>query len=40
MEVEEQAAVYCGTLAIGGPNLLDAGQMVQVFEQFRDYGQR
>ncbi len=38
-EVEEQAAVYWGTLAIGGPNLLDDDQMAQVFEQFRGYGQ-
>ena len=35
-EVEEQAAVYWGTLAIGGPNLLSAGQMAEVVEQFRD----
>ena len=39
-EVEEQAAVYWGTLAIGGPNLLDDAQMAEVFEQFRGYGQR
>jgi L-fuculose-phosphate aldolase len=38
-EVEEQAAVYVGTLQIGGPNLLDAAQMDEVFAQFRDYGQ-
>ena len=38
-EVEEQAAVYWGTLAIGGPNLLDDVQMGEVFEQFRGYGQ-
>ena len=38
-EVEEQAAVYWGTLAIGGPNLLDEGQMAAVFEQFKGYGQ-
>ena len=38
-EVEEQAAVYWGTLAIGGPNLLSEGQMGEVFEQFRGYGQ-
>ena len=38
-EVEEQAAVYWGTLAIGGPNLLDDGQMAEVFTQFRGYGQ-
>jgi L-fuculose-phosphate aldolase len=39
-EVEEQAAVYWGTLAIGGPNLLDERQMAEVFVQFKDYGQR
>ena len=38
-EVEEQAAVYWGTLAIGGPNLLSGAQMDEVFEQFRGYGQ-
>ena len=38
-EVEEQAAVYWGTLAIGGPNVLSEGQMAEVFEQFKDYGQ-
>ena len=38
-EVEEQAAVYWGALAIGGPNLLDEGQMAEVFTQFRGYGQ-
>jgi L-fuculose-phosphate aldolase len=38
-EVEEQAAVYWGALAIGGPRLLDDQQMAEVFEQFRGYGQ-
>ncbi len=38
-EVEEQAAVYWGTLAIGGPNLLSDAQMGEVFEQFQGYGQ-
>lgn len=38
-EVEEQAAVYWGALAIGGPNILDDAQMAEVFEQFRGYGQ-
>jgi L-fuculose-phosphate aldolase len=38
-EIEEQAAVYWGTLAIGGPNVLSDGQMAEVFEQFRGYGQ-
>jgi L-fuculose-phosphate aldolase len=38
-EVEEQAAVYWGTLAIGGPNVLDDAQMAAVFAQFKGYGQ-
>jgi L-fuculose-phosphate aldolase len=38
-EVEEQAAVYWGTLAIGGPNVLDDDQMAAVFAQFKGYGQ-
>ena len=38
-EVEEQAAVYWGTLAIGGPNVLSDDQMAEVLEQFRSYGQ-
>jgi len=38
-EVEEQAAVYWGTLAIGGPNILDDAQMAAVFAQFKGYGQ-
>jgi L-fuculose-phosphate aldolase len=38
-EVEEQAAVYWGTLAIGGPNILDEAQMAEVFAQFKGYGQ-
>lgn len=38
-EVEEQAAVYWGCLAIGGPNLLSRAQMAEVFEQFKTYGQ-
>ena len=39
-EMEEQAAVYCGTLAIGGPNLLSDAQMADIFERFKSYGQR
>jgi L-fuculose-phosphate aldolase len=39
-EVEEQAAVYWGTLAIGGPKLLDAGEMTRVLELFKTYGQQ
>jgi L-fuculose-phosphate aldolase len=38
-EIEEQAAVYCGTLAVGGPNLLDEAEMMRVLQQFRGYGQ-
>ena len=38
-EIEEQAAVYCGCLAIGGANLLSDGQMAEVMERFRSYGQ-
>lgn len=39
-EMEEQAAVYWGTLAIGGPNLLTEPQMADILERFADYGQR
>lgn len=39
-EIEEQAAVYCGTLAIGGPILLTSDQMRDVFAEFRSYGQK
>lgn len=39
-EIEEQAAVYCGTLAIGGPKLLADTQMDEVIEAFRSYGQK
>ncbi|WP_374571201.1 class II aldolase/adducin family protein [Phenylobacterium sp.] len=39
-EVEEQAAVYWGTLAIGGPNLLDDQAMAAISGQFAAYGQR
>jgi L-fuculose-phosphate aldolase len=38
-EIEEQAAVYWGTLAIGGPILLDEAEMARVQAQFRTYGQ-
>jgi len=34
-QVEEQAAVYWGTLMIGGPTLLSPDQMEEVFEQFK-----
>jgi L-fuculose-phosphate aldolase len=39
-EIEEQAAIYWGTLLIGGPNLLDDEQMAEVFRRFRSYGQK
>jgi len=39
-EVEEQAAVYWGTLAIGGPVLLGAAEMTRVLELFKTYGQQ
>ena len=39
-EVEEQAAVYWGALAIGGPQLLSSSQMQEVMRRFEDYGQR
>ena len=39
-EIEEQAAVYWGTLAIGGPNLLSDGQMDDILQRFRGYGQK
>ena len=39
-EIEEQAAVYWGTLAIGGPNLLSEPQMDDILERFGTYGQR
>jgi L-fuculose-phosphate aldolase len=36
LEVEEQAAIYWGSLSIGGPNLLSAEQMAEVFTRFRE----
>jgi L-fuculose-phosphate aldolase len=39
-EIEEQAAVYWGCLAIGGPNILSDGQMDEIMTQFRAYGQK
>lgn len=38
-EIEEQAAVYWGCLAIGGANLLSDDQMAEIMRQFRSYGQ-
>lgn len=39
-EIEEQAAVYWGCLAIGGPNLLSDDQMGEIMVRFRSYGQK
>lgn len=38
-EIEEQAAVYWGTLAIGGPTLLEDGEMNHILQRFKSYGQ-
>lgn len=38
-EIEEQAAVYYGCLAIGGPNILSQPQMDEILLKFRSYGQ-
>ena len=39
-EIEEQAAVYWGCLAIGGPNILSEDQMGEIMLKFRSYGQK
>jgi len=39
-EIEEQAAVYWGTLAIGGPTLLADEEMNLILQRFKSYGQR
>lgn len=39
-EMEEQSAVYWGTLAIGGPTVLTEEQMAENFRQFGSYGQK
>jgi L-fuculose-phosphate aldolase len=39
-EIEEQAAVYWGTLAIGGPTLLAEDEMTTILQRFKSYGQR
>ncbi|MDR3513732.1 MAG: class II aldolase/adducin family protein [Caulobacteraceae bacterium] len=39
-EIEEQAAIYWGTLLIGGPKLLNEDQMAEVFRRFGTYGQK
>ncbi|MBS0362084.1 MAG: class II aldolase/adducin family protein, partial [Proteobacteria bacterium] len=38
-EIEEQAAVYWGALAIGGPKLLTEDQMADILQRFQGYGQ-
>lgn len=38
-EIEEQAAVYWGTLAIGGPALLAEDEMNHILQRFKSYGQ-
>ncbi len=39
-ELEELAAIYCGTLAIGGGKVLSAGAMAEVRAAFATYGQQ
>ncbi len=39
-EIEEQAAIYWGTLAIGGPKLLSEDEMNVILTRFRSYGQK
>ena len=39
-EVEEQAAIYWGTLAIGGPALLSDDEMSRILDRFKTYGQK
>jgi L-fuculose-phosphate aldolase len=36
-QIEEQAAVYWGALLVGGPTLLSAAQMDEVFKQFESH---
>jgi L-fuculose-phosphate aldolase len=38
-EIEEQAAIYWGTLMIGGPTLLSEAEMGAVLQRFAVYGQ-
>ena len=40
LELEEQSAIYWGSLAIGGPRLLSEEQMTEVFAKFKNYGMR
>jgi L-fuculose-phosphate aldolase len=39
IEIEELAAQYCTTLAIGGARILDSAQMSDVYGKFAGYGQ-
>mgnify|MGYP006190289225 CR=1 FL=1 len=39
-DIEEQAAIYWGTLAIGGPTLLADDEMTRIADRFRSYGQK
>ena len=39
-EVEELAAIYCVSLAIGGVQILSAESMAEVHEAFKGYGQQ
>jgi L-fuculose-phosphate aldolase len=39
-QIEEQAAVYFGTLQIGGPHLLSDDEMADVLERLSRYGQQ
>ncbi len=39
-EIEVQASIYHGTLAIGGPTILSDEQMAEVFQAFMTYGQK
>ncbi|MCB1699714.1 MAG: class II aldolase/adducin family protein [Pseudomonadales bacterium] len=40
LEVEELAAIYCGTLAIGGAQVLSPEDMAEVHKGFAHYGQQ
>ncbi|WEK40691.1 MAG: class II aldolase/adducin family protein [Candidatus Brevundimonas colombiensis] len=39
-EIEEQAAVYWGAMALGGPVLLEEAEMGRILDRFRSYGQK
>jgi len=38
-EMEEQAAIYYGTMALGGPQLLDDAEIARILQKFKSYGQ-